>query len=297
MQALVLGGGSIKGAFQAGAIAEVLANGFAPGIITGVSAGSLNGAFLADRAGRAAAAGEPPNWVAIGEELVKFWRDNVKRPRDIVRKRSWLSVGWAFLWNRFNGLTDIAPLASILRAVIDETNIRSSKIWYAAGIVNLASGESITATRAFPDLINYILASSAIPVMMPIVWIGDQPLVDGGTRNVMPFGQAIDLGATIIINILCHAEKLPAVASNFRNPLKLVDRLFAVITNEIINNDLAWVDYINRVLEPRGIPSPKGETYRKVKLRIIRPAKEPDIAIDRFDEDGINRLLDLGTPC
>ncbi len=78
MQALVLGGGSIKGAFQAGAIAEVLANGFAPGIITGVSAGSLNGAFLADRAGQAAAAGQSPNWATIGKELVEFWRGKVK---------------------------------------------------------------------------------------------------------------------------------------------------------------------------------------------------------------------------
>ena len=67
MKALVLGGGSIKGAFQAGAVAEVLARGLEPGIITGISVGALNGAYLTERAGRAAPAA--PGWNAIGQEL------------------------------------------------------------------------------------------------------------------------------------------------------------------------------------------------------------------------------------
>jgi len=294
MQALVLGGGSIKGAFQAGAIAEVLGNGFVPDIITGVSAGSLNGAFLADRVGQARAKGRSPDWRAIGEELVKFWGDKVKRPSDIIRKRTSLSVLLGLILKKFNGLTDNAPLKRILKADIDERNIKSSQVLYSTSSVNLASGESITATRDFPDLLKYILASSAIPVIMPIEWIGGKPLVDGGTRNVMPFGQAIDLGATKIMNILCHAENLPAIAPNFKDPLKLMDRLFAVITNEIINNDMYWVRYINQVLEPRGIPSPRGKTYRKVELRIIRPPEEPDISMDSFNKQGIANLLECG---
>jgi len=52
MKALVLGGGSIKGSFQAGAIDALLKAGFKPFKIFGVSVGSLNGVFLADRAGR-----------------------------------------------------------------------------------------------------------------------------------------------------------------------------------------------------------------------------------------------------
>lgn len=53
MRALVLSGGSIKGAFQAGAIAGLLDAGFRPDIVTGISVGALNGGFLVSRSTRA----------------------------------------------------------------------------------------------------------------------------------------------------------------------------------------------------------------------------------------------------
>lgn len=57
-KAFVLSGGSIKGAFQAGVLTDLLtSNKFRPDAIYGTSVGSLNGAFIADRAGRMASAG------------------------------------------------------------------------------------------------------------------------------------------------------------------------------------------------------------------------------------------------
>jgi NTE family protein len=52
MKALVLGGGSMKGAFQVGVIQAVLENGFQPEMIYGISVGALNATFLANEAGR-----------------------------------------------------------------------------------------------------------------------------------------------------------------------------------------------------------------------------------------------------
>jgi predicted acylesterase/phospholipase RssA len=52
MRALVLGGGSLKGAFQAGAIQAILEAGFEPEAIYGISVGSLNAVFLIHEAGR-----------------------------------------------------------------------------------------------------------------------------------------------------------------------------------------------------------------------------------------------------
>ena len=73
--ALVLSGGSIRGAFQAGAIAHVLEKGFKPDGIYGTSVGSLNGGFLAERAGRSKT--KEPAWPAIGKELENFWLTNI----------------------------------------------------------------------------------------------------------------------------------------------------------------------------------------------------------------------------
>ncbi|WP_310590414.1 patatin-like phospholipase family protein [Dyadobacter sp. NIV53] len=51
MKALVLGGGSMKGAFQVGVIQAVLENGFEPEMIYGISVGALNATFLTNETG------------------------------------------------------------------------------------------------------------------------------------------------------------------------------------------------------------------------------------------------------
>lgn len=87
-RALVLSGGSILGSFQAGAIAEVLESGFVPDAIYGTSVGSLNGGFLAERAGRAKKEGEDPDWPGIGRELESFCLDKLASPSMLAKKRT-----------------------------------------------------------------------------------------------------------------------------------------------------------------------------------------------------------------
>src|SRR5262252_5279984 len=93
-RALILGGGSIKGAYQAGVIDTLFTNGFKPDYLYGISAGSINAAFLADRAfflGKkkgeyfeairpnrpVQAQNEIVDWPFIGQELVSFWTETV----------------------------------------------------------------------------------------------------------------------------------------------------------------------------------------------------------------------------
>src|SRR5262249_36569517 len=104
-RALVLGGGSIKGAYQAGVIGALLKNGFKPDHIYGISVGSLNAAFLAERAfflGKTKAeyyaevhhsasakpvhAGENVDWAFIGDELTAFWTDRITAPAALVKE-------------------------------------------------------------------------------------------------------------------------------------------------------------------------------------------------------------------
>ena len=51
-QILVLAGGSVKGAFQAGVIKALFEKGYRPDAIYGVSAGSLNAAYLVNQLGQ-----------------------------------------------------------------------------------------------------------------------------------------------------------------------------------------------------------------------------------------------------
>ena len=79
--ALVLGAGGVAGAFQAGALSVLLKEKeYAPQGIFGSSAGALNGAFLADRAGKCSG---PVDWASISEELVNFWRTEITDDKKI----------------------------------------------------------------------------------------------------------------------------------------------------------------------------------------------------------------------
>ena len=63
---LVLGGGSLKGAFQCGAIMAVFESGFMPEAIYGISVGSLNASFLVHEANRQHAETGTIDWPKAG---------------------------------------------------------------------------------------------------------------------------------------------------------------------------------------------------------------------------------------
>lgn len=242
---LVLSGGSIKGAFQAGAIAELLESGFVPDAIYGTSAGSLNGSFLAERAGRAVLAGQTPDWPEIGRMLERFWLEEIKSSRQAIVPRKLLPIALAVLRGRFAGLIDTAPLRRLVETTLNPSNLRASPARFYACAVNLASGEAVYANQDYPDILDYIIASTAIPIQMPHVNIGNAPYVDGGVREVAPLSQAIKDGAAKIACICCLPRQLESVVFRPGNLLEFGYRLMDVITNELINNDLDRFAQIN----------------------------------------------------
>lgn len=295
-QALVLSGGSIKGAFQVGAINEILHSGIIPDAIYGVSIGSLNGAFLAERAGRAVLKPEKPDWEKIGDELEMFWKNKITSFDVIGEKYSMIGVAEDVLFNKFDGLADLSKFHNLVRSEIKEENLRNSPISFSAGVVNIANGEYIRADLGFPDIIDYVIASTAIPVMMPISMVAGQPLVDGGLRNVTPLKEAIDDGAKDIICVVCQAKKVSGVNFNQKNLSQLFERLMDITINEIVNNDLEWVEYINLYCPRDRRPLTYGPLagYRYVPTTIIRPAIEPDIDLENFTSKQIQDLITLG---
>lgn len=296
MKALILSGGSIKGAFQAGAIHALLKSGYIPEHISGVSVGALNGGFLADRAGRAVARGEEPNWPMIGEELKNFWLNEIKQPSNIVRRRSHFEIGWKALIGKFNGFVSTTRLQKLVRETLSYDNIRQSPVKFTAGVVDLMSGEYFNADNRFPDLVDYIISSSAIPVAMPCIKINGAVLADGGVRDISPLKHAIEAGATEIVVIACQAEKLQAEGFNHGNLFSLLARVTEIMTDEILQNDLEHCREINDYLPPGGQPAGSGmlEGKRHIKVTLIRPERNPEIDILKFKQHEIEELLQVG---
>lgn len=292
---LVLSGGSIKGAFQAGAVSQLLAsNRFIPDIVTGTSVGSLNGMFLAERSGRYRQQNQPVDWPTIGNDLKKFWIDNITSFDAVGKKIGTIKLVWQIIRNQFNGFVDMTPLYKLLDREFDMDVLTAGPIEYYSCSVNLYSSELILAhPKTHKPFMDHLIASTAIPLQMPFRNINKQPHVDGGLRDVAPLTHAIDKGAEQIVCICCHPETMQDADLEWGNILKYIDRNMAIMTNETVNTDIRECRHVNELLKEFGNTGSLRDK-RPIKLTVIRPQTSLPIHLDDFDRDDIKACFDRG---
>ena len=283
MKALVLGGGSMKGAFQVGVIQAILENGFEPEMIYGISVGALNTTFLANEAGRQFQETNTVNWSFAGRKLLEFWIKNITQPQDISTLRSRVMLGMNTLMSRFDGIVDPVPLHNLIRKNLNKAYLNNTPVKVKVGAVNIDSGEIKYVSPADKHYIDYVFASSSIPMLMPAVEIEQQLFLDGGMREVAPVRQAIEDGATEIVLIACHSPLLYQPEDiNSRNLITLIERVRDITVNQIVNSNIAWAEsYIDRSIL-RGKP---------MKLTVIRPVAPLFLDLQHFNSDDISRLI------
>jgi len=287
MRALVLSGGGIKGAYQAGAIRTVLESGYGPEIVTGISVGALNAAFLAAYQDSA----------QLGSQLTGFWETEVTEPSRFVKKRGFLDIVWRVLTRKWDGVVDTKPLADVVARVLAPHFPRQGGIQVRVGAVDLHSGLLVYTGPDSPDFTAAVLASTAEPVSMPLRRIRGSAYYDGGLRDVAPLKQAILLGATSITCIVCQASDVVPYTKSEGDVFNLIGRVHEIVTNEIVENDLKTADNVNSLLA--GLPAEKlTHPYladkRIIPLTVIRPAAEITVSLDSFTRDDIHRMVEQG---
>ncbi len=279
--AVVLSGGSVKGAFQAGALPVVFARGFVPDALYGVSVGALNAAFLADRVGRQVRAGRPPDWVAAARELETFWKTKVKEPSDLAKKKTFAVLD--VILHHFDSLLDPKPLEALIAAELDVANVTACPAKLFVTATQLEDGLSYTVPGARSDLARWVLASSMIPVVLPPQEIGGNHYVDGGARMVAPLKPAIDDGADRVVVVACQAVD-PAPYTFDGNLGRYAERLSDIAVNALVNNDLRRVRRNNQ----------PGSGHRKVEVIELRPQVQPQFDLQEFTSADIVALIAAG---
>jgi NTE family protein len=183
--ALVLAGGGSLGAIQVGMLAELVSSGFRPDFIVGVSAGALNGAFLA----------QDPTTDTL-ERMTAVWSN--------VTTREALGLSWRSLLGLL-GFRDHIADSRGLRALLerhllyrefDETAIPLFVI-----CAELHTGAEVVLSQG--QIIEAVLASTAIPGVFPPVRIGGRTLIDGVVAGGTPIGTAARLGAARVVVLPC----------------------------------------------------------------------------------------------
>lgn len=285
MKALILGGGSIKGAFQVGAAKAVLEDGFAPDMIYGVSVGALNAAYLVNEAGKQNLDNGRIDWPSVGHNLMALWIKHITQPQDVAILRSRVSMGFNTLMSRFDGLLDPSPLHNLIRQHTDAFVLRNSPVRIKVGAVNITHGDIVYASPDDEFFMDYVRASSSLPMLMPAVPIGSKTdqFLDGGLRVVAPIHEAIRDGAKEIVLIACHAKQLYTRENfNSRNLISLIERVKDVTVNQIVNNNIEWAEGYAERSVLRGDP---------IKLTIIRPDEPLLLDLQAFSSEDITRLI------
>lgn len=293
MRALVLGGGSLKGAWQVGAIQAVLDTGFNPQMIYGISAGALNGSFLVAEASRQIEEIGWLDWELANKRLAGFWIENITKPADIGLAKSYWSLGMDTLMSRFDGLIDVNPLHDKVRQYVRLDELRKCPIKLKVGAVNIHSGKMKYVGPDDDFFLDYLRASSSIPIVMPSVQIGNdnkEIYIDGGAREVVPIKKAIEDGATEIYAIATHPRYREMEPINHRSLISLVERIKDISVNQFENNDIDWAESYNE-----NLMSVAGFTLnRKIKLTIIRPDTNIGIKLTSFNSRDIKDSIKMG---
>ncbi len=322
---LVLSGGGARASYQAGVlqyIAETIQH-IDLSIITGVSAGSMNAAYLANDA---------RDFPAAVENLVDAWGQ--LRSQDVYEASS----GFELFWNALrkagaddsdemmprSGLFNTAPLRAFLARTLSSPdgrlrgiseNIRSGKLDACAIITtNYGTGQTVAWAEgrelkswdrprrvSFQQAltIDHVMASSSLPFLFPAIELGDAWFGDGGIRLAEPLSPAIHLGATRILAISTRygrsrIEADEPVVIGYPPAAQIFGLLLNAIFLDRLDQDALALERINRLL--RVIPKRKRQGMRPVDLLVLRPSTDLGKLSGEFesDLDGVLGLLARG---
>jgi NTE family protein len=176
--AFVLGGGGVLGATQVGMLRALVEHEIVPDLVVGASVGAVNGAVIAAEPGARSVARLTELWSTLSEAGV-FSSSLVSQAARLARQGTHLHSA--------------APLRRLLEQQLPVRRIEDLVVPFQCVAANV---EHATATWfSEGSLTDAVLASSAVPGLLPPVRIGDRHYFDGGLVHSIPLGRAIRLGA------------------------------------------------------------------------------------------------------
>ena len=317
--AIVLSGGGARAAYQIGVL-RVLTREFpdvVPGILTGVSAGGINAAYLA------ASQEAFPDKV---ESLARFWTDiridDVFRVdmRDLAsRTLRWggrLLSGGKHPLAPARSLVDTEPLRQLLARVLqpDDGSIpgiaRSLDAGWLRAIALTASsyttGQSVTWVQTREDCgfttwerpqrkseacglrIEHVLASCALPFFFPAVKVDNAWYGDGGIRLTTPLSPAVHLGARRIIAVSTRYARSREEAdrhaiAGYPPPAQVAGVLYNAIFLDQLDSDAVEMLRLNRLLAR--LPEAERDGLRPIDLLMLRPSIDLGQLANAYEAD------------
>jgi len=317
--ALMLSGGGARAAYQVGFL-RLLAREFpdvVPGILTGVSAGGINAAYLAAR---------QDAFAVKVEQLAEVWTslriDDVFRVdlRNLAsRTLRWggrLVGGGRYPLTPARSMVDTAPLRALLERLLqaDGGNVpgiaQSLQAGWLRAIALTASsyttGQSVTWVQTRDDCgidtwerpqrksircglgVEHVIASAALPFFFPAVEIDGSWYGDGGIRLTAPLSPAVHLGATRIIAVSTRYARSreeadrPAIAG-YPPPAQVAGVLYNAVFLDQLDGDALELRRINDLIAR--LPESQRHGFRRIDLLMLRPSVDLGRLANEYEPD------------
>jgi NTE family protein len=311
--ALALGGGGARAAYQVGVLREIAERFPALGIpvLTGVSAGGINIAYLANHTG---------TFLENANGLSDLWLS--LEPWHVFRTDAYSllsragGIAFRMVLGRAGhepggGAVDSSPLRQTLARALGAdglalsgitTNVDSGRLKAVALTATCYStGQTVTFFRGH-DIpawerpqrrsenveltVDHAMASAALPLIFPPVRIGDLYYGDGGMRLVAPFAAAVHLGADRILAVSTRYRRGQEEANRplFTGPpsaAQVIGLLYNAIFLDMLDQDALTMERLSRLVGK--VPPAGREGLRPVGLLLIRPSRDLGALANRFE--------------
>jgi NTE family protein len=217
--AFVLGGGGVLGAHEIGMLRALAEAGIRPDVVVGTSVGAINGVVVAAYPGDAAA------------RLARIWE------RD--------ALGRAFserLWGRAMRLArsgthlhSIEPLRQVLEDVLPGNDFADLALPFqcVAASIEHASARWFSSGPVVPA----VLASCAVPGLLPPVEVDGEHYFDGGLVHSIPVGRAVALGARTVY--VLHVGRIESPLAVPRRPWEVGLVAFEIARRHRFHEEMA----------------------------------------------------------
>lgn len=311
--ALVLSGGGARGAYQVGVLRHIAQR--RPSvefpILTGVSAGAINAAFLA---GVAAGLDEgvealAEHWMSLSTDRV-FRTDALALLMNAARVFLNLGSGGSALAPRVRGLVETRPLRDFLHGLIDPdavaVNVDNRRLTaLAISATSYQTGRTVTFVQGRAELpawervrrkaehtridIDHVMASAAIPLFFPATRIGNEYFGDGSLRQSHPLSPAIHLGADRILAISsrwsrsAREAEQPTVEVGYPPAAQIIGLLLNSIFLDNLDVDAERLRRVNYMLAR--VPESRRWLLaeKPVSLLVLRPSSDIGRVAKRYE--------------
>lgn len=312
---LVMSGGGARAAYQVGFLRSLARHhkDLRIPIITGVSSGGLNAAFLANESG---------TFDEKMGRLVEIWAnltiDHVFRVDSLSVSRHVMSWGFRLMTGGAGGnafttrsLVDTEPNRRLLISILKpehgkltgiDRNIKQGLL-KGVGITasSYSTGQSITWVQGenipawhrahrksvFADItIDHIMASASLPMFFPSIYVNGAWYGDGGIRLTAPLSPAIHMGARRLLAISTrHIPPLSDLKVNriddYPSPAKVMGAMYNAIFLDVFDNDALRLERVNTLINR--LPEEKRDGLVPVKLLLMRPSEDLGNLASRYE--------------